>query len=401
MNNVHKPLIIAGHNSGIPVELNPVQAEFYRNLETQARQGSYWASILIKDLQSLSSGHVKRNVFVTDGPADASYKNFEMILPGCRANVMKCSNGKYLVYKMTLDVNYPSLQADGTKPSLHHVKGNNRGEWTTRFKQDGKISPIPTPIVAISDGGYDLRASASNCANYVSNSQQIGTRAAEQFGFDMHYTPGKKIGGLRQINQALHAATDISLYESAALLARTMEQSIDTESVTWFTQGGGSGVFTQAMDILSKKNITFEDTGHTVFFSHPTTSYLKAQSLAIKLGLEFDRDNLSIRPHNLDETIGGLHICGDFIAGYQRRKYDPEYTALNYGVDSLKGIHRNWQAITVGVGCSAALSAAVSAGGTSAVYPAVLAAATAMTGLGHTLFQSWLPERYQQLKKKL
>lgn len=88
MTSAHKPLIIAGHNSGIPVELNPVQAEFYRNLETQARQGSYWASILIKDLQSLSSGHVKRNVFVTDCPADASYKNFEMILPGCRAKML-------------------------------------------------------------------------------------------------------------------------------------------------------------------------------------------------------------------------------------------------------------------------------------------------------------------------
>lgn len=400
MTSVHKPLIIAGHNSGIPVELNPVQAEFYRNLETQARQGSYWASILIKDLQSLSSGHVKRNVFVTNGPADASYKNFEMILPGCRAKVMKCSNGKYLVYKMNLDVNYPGLQKSGDKPGLHHVR-NETGEWKPKFNPNGRITSTPYPVVAISDGHNDLRDAAFNCANYVSDSPLIGSRIVQRQGFDMHYTPGKRIGGLRQINQALTAATHKSLYESAALLARTMELSADNEDVIWFTQGGGSGVFTQAMDILSNKRVSFANKRQCVYFSHPTTSYVKAQALAMKLGFEFERENLSIRPHNLDEAIGGLNLGGDFIASYQRRKHDSEYTALNYGVDSLKGIHRNWQAITVGAGCSAALSAAVSAGGTSAVYPAVLAAATAMAGLGHTLFYSWLPDRYQRLKKKL
>ncbi|MBU2985779.1 hypothetical protein KO528_10495 [Saccharophagus degradans] len=400
MNNVHKPLIIAGHNSGIPVELNPVQAEFYRNLETQSRQGSYWASILIKDLQSLSSGHVKRNVFVTDGPADASFKNFEMILPGCRAKVMKCSNGKYLVYKMNLDVNYPELQSNGRKPGLHQVRKTNQ-EWTPKFKGNGQISNTPNPTIAISDGYSDINRAAIICAGDISETGLIGSQILPRQGFDMHYTPGKGIGGLKNIRQALHAATDINLYESAALLAKTMEMAKNTKDVIWVAQGGGSGVLTQAMSILKNKGVEFTNNKHYLYFSHPTTSFVRAQALAMDIGMKFDRNNLSIRTLNPNETIGGLNLGGDFIAAYQRKKRDPEYTALHLGVDALKGVHRNWQPISTTAGCAAAISAAVGTGGSALALPAVLTAATAMTGLGLTLFSSWLPESYRRLKQKL
>lgn len=407
MTSEYKPLIIAGKNSGIPVELNPVQAEFYRNVETQARQGSYWATILIKDLQSLSSGHVKRNVFVADGPADASFKNLEMILPGCRAKVMKCSSGKYLVYDLELDIEYPELeitypelQSQGKRPGLHQVL-NIRGQWNPQFKQDGRISQTPNPVVAISDGEHRLKKAAAQCAGAISETNFVGSQVLNRQGFDIHHTPGNKIGGLKQINQALNSATDISLYESAALLAKTMEMAKDTQDVLWVTQGGGAGVFTHAMSILKSKGIEFSDSKHCIYFSHPTTSFVKAQALAMEIGMSFDRDNLSIRSFNFNETIGGLHLGGDFIAGYQRMRQDPEYTALNYGVDALKGVHRNWQPISITAGCTAAISAALGSGGTAAAIPAVLTAATAMAGLGHTLFQAWLPERYRRLKQKL
>ncbi|MBU2986913.1 hypothetical protein KO528_16225 [Saccharophagus degradans] len=407
MTSEYKPLIIAGKNSGIPVELNPVQAEFYRNVETQARQGSYWATILIKDLQSLSSGHVKRNVFVADGPADASFKNLEMILPGCRAKVMKCSSGKYLVYDLELDVEYPELdttypdlQAVGKKPGLHQVRKLN-SQWKPLFKNDGRLSKSPVPVVAVSDGYNAVTQAANSCAGHLADTKMVGSYMLDHQGFDMHYTPSAKIGGLTQINQALNAATDISLYESAALLAHTIELSKDIKNVLWITQGGGSGVFTHALSLLKGKGIDLKDSKHSIYFSHPTTSFIKAQALAMELGIKFDRDNLSVQPFNFNETVGGLNFGGGFIAGYQRMRQDPEYTALNYGVDSLKGIQRNWQPISITAGCAAAVSAALGSGGTAAAIPAVITAATAMAGLGHTLFQSWLPDKYRRLKQKL
>lgn len=147
----------------------------------------------------------------------------------------------------------------------------------------------------------------------------------------MHYTPGRKIGGLTQINQAINAATDRSLIESATLLAKTMELSKDTKDVVWLTQRGGVGIFTQAMSILKSRGIDFDGQKHHVFFSHPTTNFAKAQTLAMEIGMNFERDNLSIQPLNPNELVGGLNFGGDFIAGYQRVRHDPEYTALNYG----------------------------------------------------------------------
>lgn len=400
----YKPLIIAGQNSGTPVQLNKVYAQFYKNLESIARSGNYWAQQIIYDLQSLSSGHIKPNVFVKPTPTGAGYTDFEMLLPGCRASVMKCSNGRYMVYDIPMDVNYPLLhqqsQRSGLKPGLHHVHKSTNG-WVPRFKPDGRISTNNRPAVAISDGGSTLRRAAANCRAHLEDSTLIGTGSLDDNGFDMHYTPGKKIGGLLQINQALNAATDASLYESAILLARSMEMAQNQEKIHWLTQGGGSGIFTQALHILKGRGITFSGKGHTVRFCHPTTSYVKAQALAMDLGIKFERKNHDINSLNLDQVVGGLNFTGDFIAAYQRLKRDPEYTRLNCGVDALKGIARNWQAITVASGCSAALSAAVSAGGTAAVFPAIIAAATAMSGLGNTLFQSWLPERHRQIKEKL
>lgn len=396
----YKPLVIAGQQSGILVELNTVQAQFYRNLEPMARAGNYWACLIINELKSLSSGHVKRNVFVSDVPQGASYTHFQMLLPGCRAYVLKSSSGKYLVYRMMLDEKYPTLQATGARPALHQVEQLD-GQWRPRYKSDGKISNLATPVVAISDGIDDLFTAADNCAGHIDESNLVGKFVLPRQGFDMHHTPGGKIGGLRQINQALGAATDRSLFESASLLARTMESAKDTQDVLWLTQSGGIGVFTQAMSILKGRGVSFRDVNHCVFFSHPTTSYVKAQALAMDVGMQFDRDNLSFSALNFNELVAGLGLAGNFVAGYQRVRHDPEYNAINYGFDALKGVDRNWKAISVTSACATAISAATGAGAVVTSIPAVVTAATAMAGLGNTLFQSWLPETHRRLKNKL
>ncbi|MBU2986586.1 hypothetical protein KO528_14580 [Saccharophagus degradans] len=396
----YKPLIIAGQNSGTPVQLSKTQAQFYNNLEPMARAGNYWANLIIKELQSLSSGHIKRNVFVSNTPKNANFTHFQMLLPGCRAYVLKCSSGKYLVYKMKLDDNYPLLQSTGKRPGLHQVKrqGSN---WHPAFIENGHISNHPTPIVSVSDGYKNAYDAAYSSASDIKASGLIGSYVLERQGFDMHFTPGTKIGGLTQINQALNAANDVTLYDSAVLLAQSMEQAKESDGILWLTQGGGSGVFTQAMSILKSRGVSFKDKEHHVYFSHPTTNFVNAQALAMDLGMNFDRDNLNIRALNFDELVGGLKFGGDFIAGYQRLKQDPEYTAVNYGVDALKGVSRNWQSISVTAACTAAVSAACGMGATSFAIPAVITTATAMAGLGNTLFQQWLPDRYNRLKAKL
>lgn len=396
----YKPLIIAGQNSGTPVQLSKTQAQFYNNLEPMARAGNYWANLIIKELQSLSSGHIKRNVFVSNTPKNANFTHFQMLLPGCRAYVLKCSSGKYLVYKMKLDEKYPLLQGKGEKPGLHHIS-NSRGEWEASFRSSGQITRSPNPVVAVSDGIDDIAAAIDSCSNHISDSPLFSSYILKRQGFDMHYTPGRKIGGLTQINQAINAATDRSLIESATLLAKTMELSKDTKDVVWLTQRGGVGIFTQAMSILKSRGIDFDGQKHHVFFSHPTTNFAKAQTLAMEIGMNFERENLSIQPLNPNELVGGLNFGGDFIAGYQRVRHDPEYTALNYGVDALKGINRNWKAISVSAGCGVAVSAAVGLGAPTIAIPAVITVASAMAGLGNTLFQSWLPEKHRRLKNKL
>lgn len=400
MTQEYKSLVIAGTQSGAIVELNRTQTQFYNNLLKLKRQGNYWAALIIKELQSLSSGHIKRNVFVNPQTLSTPYTSFEMLLPGCRASVLKCTSGKYLVWKMKLDDKYTTLQSEGVKPGLYHVS-KSENHWKSSFKESGEISSLNYPVISISDGSGNLTTAASDCANHLSKSSQIGSLPLQKEGFDMHYTPGESIGGLKQINQALFAGSHSSIRESAQLLAYTMERAKNTDTVLWLTQAGGSGVLTQAMEILRSRGIRFDENNHRVYFSHPTTSYVVAQNLAMELGMKFDRDNLSIHPFNLNELVGGMCVLGSYVAGYQRVKNDPEYNALNYGVDSLKGVSRNWQAISLTAGCATAVSAVLNAGGSAVAIPAVITAATATAGLGKTLFQQWLPERYRRFVGKL
>lgn len=387
-------------NHGIPVQVNRVQQENVSNLKALARGGNYWAMMIVKDIESLASGHIKPNVYVVSEASNKRLGDYRMILPGCMASVLKRKNGNYLVYDMKLDVNYYKLQQQSKKPGLHHVK-KEQGNFTAHYKKDGRLTATNNPVVAVSDGGMMLSDAMVSCSSHLSESPLIGSLALERDGFDMHYTPGKKIGGLLQINQALNAATDASLHESALLLARTMEQAKNTKDVLWLSQAGGSGVLTQAMHILNTRRVTFKDSEHFVYFSHLTTSYVKAQALAMQLGLKFDRDNKSSGGVGFAELVGGLNFAGDFVAGYQRMRTDPEYNALNYGTDALKGVCTNWKAVGALSACGAAISVATGMGAVPVIIPAVMTAATAAAGLGNTLFQAWLPEKYRRLKQKL
>ncbi|MFA7554495.1 MAG: hypothetical protein WCY88_09625 [Spongiibacteraceae bacterium] len=171
--------------------------------------------------------------------------------------------------------------------------------------------------------------------------------------------------------------------------------------VAWISERGGSGVLTQAMQILKERNVNFKASDHHVFFSQPTTNLVKAETLARDVGLSFSRSTHKTNKLNPNELIGGLNVAGDFVGIYQRFRADEDYSAVNMGVDMAKSTGGSWQAITTVSASSAAVTAAMGLGGTAVALPAAIAVASAMAGTGHALFKAWLPQRYRSLVSKL
>ena len=185
------------------------------------------------------------------------------------------------------------------------------------------------------------------------------------------------------------------------MLATTMERALKTPGVNWVTERGGAGVFTYAMGILKERGVKFNGSDHCVFFSHPTTSLSKAENLARELGFSFERTTHTSDKLNLDELVGGLNFAGDMICAYQRFRADENYSSVNMGVDMAKGIGSSWKGMTVAAASATAVTAAVGLGGGAVALPATIAVATAVGGLGKTLFKAWLPRRYRSIASKL
>ena len=402
----NSPATIAGANSGVKVVANAAASVVFKNLKVLATKGNHWAALIVKEISSLSSGHFKNSVYVKTFNGGDKRVMFTMVLPGCKAKILKRTNGQYLLYAMEVDNSYAQMQAEGERPGLFEVKKES-GRWLTTYKNNGKIKNQTNRIVAISDSSMKTLPNerASIVAPFVADAPIGGGSYIDNDGFDMHYTPGQqKIGGVRKITQARNADTDKELHETAILLAKTMSDARNTKQVRWISERGGSGVLTQAMRILKDKNINFKDQNHLVFFSHPTTSLIKAQQLATDLGLKFDRDTKKVNRLNVDELVGGLGIAGGHIAAYNRFKSDPEHTALKLGADLVKETvaaknAASTIAITTGA-VTAALGFTAGTGGLGAVAT-IAAAASTIAGVGTTLTKAWLRDRYNQIASKL
>src|SRR5690606_19803613 len=191
-----------------------------------------------------------------------------------------------------------------------------------------RITTDKDRVVTISDYYTDLDEAAENCARAAKEPRDSYT--IDRRGFDMHFTPGTgKIGGLKPLTSQ-NPTRSRAIRESAFLLAETMAASRNVDGVYWVSQGGGSGVLTQALQILKRLKVNFEDTGHHVYFSGPSTNLVKAQNLVFDLNLKLERKAYS---------IGLLTNVSDTVkAPWHRRQRDPEnYSRVQMGVDMCKG----------------------------------------------------------------
>lgn len=395
-------VVIAGASSGYKVVANPSTHAIFQNLESMAGQGNHWAQIAVKEICSLQSGAIKNNVYVSSFETKNQLEKLTLFLPGCKVHVLKRSDGSFFVHHVEMSTEYKAENTGNTLSGMYEVR-KQLGKWSANPSKDGEVIELSDkPIVVISDGYEDPNEAAIDCANHASEAPiGGGSFAVEQDGFNMHFHKGVKIGGLRNIQQALSAESCPELHTSALHLAHSMASAHSIKTVCWISQAGGSGVLTQAMRILKDKGFSFRDSNHHIYFSHLTTNLGRAETLAKDLGFKFVRQTHKVNKLNLNEMIGGLRFGGDITSALCRKRYDPNYTYVQLGSDLAQGTNSNLKTIFTLSSSTAAVTAAIGLGGTALAVPATIAMATAVAGAGKSLFKAWLPERYRRLTSKL
>lgn len=400
-------VIVAGATSGVPVRCVPAVQPIYDNLQRLANGGNYWAGQVIGGLQSLSSGRLHlNNVFVNKNNAVAHGNGeFFVVLPGCKVTLEKLENGDVKIVHMQADTDFVQLQESGVRPGL--FRANKELSWGAEPVADGQVLDKEDRIVCISDRGYEsAKQAVADTAEFVSSVPFSGGGfKINSKGFDLHYTPGQgRIGGLRNMRQALHAENSTELNESALLLAKTMYKARDIEGVGWVSEFGGSGVLTQAMKILIDQGITLSS--HAIYLHRPTTSQNNAYKLSQKLGLKVDRKIGKNNLLNINELAGGLRVGGQFLLPWQRYRSEEGYSLLQAGSDMVASGGNAKTAVNTAavVGGAVAATAGVSAG--VATAPALIAFLGAFTavkgvaGVGSTLSEAWLPKQHAKIKSK-
>lgn len=333
-----KVITIAGLDAGIRVNVREELYPVYVNIQTLARQNNHWASLCVRQIESLTSGQVKKNVFIQNNGISDDLGEYSMILPGCRASFRKTSKGEFYIYSLVADSNYADLQSDAEKPGLFNVTKQNQ-KWSAEFVADGKITERKINVVAITDQSRGVEDTAMLAPDAIADSGRISGGLLTSNGFDLHFTPGgSKIGGLRNLPQARNADTDPNLHQSAILLAETMKAARNIKDVAWVSERGGSGVLTQAMQILKDDGVNFEGSGHVAFFSHITTNLAKADQLARAIGIKFDGNTHKKDFFNVNESLGS-GFGGGFVAIWKRDRKDGKFSDFVAEVKSHKDVY--------------------------------------------------------------
>ena len=384
---------IAGLNAGIRVTLKYDLFPLYSAMQAKAKAGNHWARICVNELESLCSGHVRKNVYVQGNGLQEEFGEYSVILPGCRASFRKNSSGAFYIYALEVDGNFTELQQDEEKPGLYNVKKDGK-EWKTELVIQGNIKERKNNLVTISDQIDRVDFAAILAPQAMTESGRASTGFLESNGFDLHFTPGKKrIGGLANLKQAYNAETNSSLHESAILLAGTMESARNIKDVTWVSERGGSGVLTQAMRILKERGVNFSASGHKAFFSNLQTNLGNAEGLARDIGIAFDGKSHSKEMINVNQLLGS-GLFGGFVNPVKRFIKDDKYSALNCISDTGAevGSHKElYGKVTGSAGVVLGLkTAGVGLGSALAVVSgpgAVFAAAVGAVGAGAALYK--------------
>lgn len=380
--------IIAGAASGIRVRANPTTKLPFERLKRFALQGNHWARTCVQAVESLSSGQFKNFVY-TQQPGKLPI--YTMLLPGCKIECAKLSNSEFVIYSIKVDGSYFSLQEIYKKPALFNIERDGK-KWKATISQAGAIKDEKYRVIAITDKQEKLDEAVKAAGRGICRFSDAKTQA-RRYGWDMHYTPGSgQIGGLTSILKRSEECDPI-VRESAQLLAHSMTAAQKTEAVNWISVGGGSGVLTEAMRILKEQRVNFRGKEHYVLFSGPTTSVVKAQRLAMDIGMQFEGTSRNINYLNANELVSGISGGGAIMAEIHRFRSDPEHSILKVG----KGIASDATgAMSAGGVLKVSAVAIGGAVGLTAVAPAVgflgaVAVVSTCVSIGGNLTKAWLP----------
>lgn len=284
---------IAGQNGGKRVSCKPELVPAFQNLQRASRSGNYWATIAVREIESLSTGlEGKSNVYFRPGAKEATSGTqvFTVFLPGLKATLFKWPDGNIRIDELQLDGMYElAKKEDRARLGLYRVlrtRNSGHDAWAAKYEDSGNIEPNTGRVVAIADATYsDANRAASRVVPTLIGFPNIQEASIRNSGCDLHFTPGRRqLGGLIAYNPLSINASRAS----AVHLAESMAKAQSVNNVFWVADRGGSAVLTQAMQILVDRGLTLK--GHSVYFNKPRTSPALALRLAHSLEMSLNKD---------------------------------------------------------------------------------------------------------------
>ncbi|WP_160154361.1 hypothetical protein [Microbulbifer sp. ALW1] len=301
---------IAGRSAGKSVTITPQAEPVYKEIRNLARRGNYWAQITVNALHQLASGRLhQNNIFIKPGPVHrGGEEEFVMILPGCKVTVEKQSKDAFKIVYFEADAGYAELQKDIETPGIFTASYGMRTGWTAKKeKKSGQIQAKEGRLIAVCDARHKTAISAvKTVAPDIASShysKEEGEDPLQATGFDLHYTPGdKKIGGMRNLKDALKPLGKQDIHVSAQLLARTMYNARTIKNVRWISEYGGSAILAQALKILASQRIKLPK--HRIFLFQPKTSQVEILNCARQLEMKIGRNQSRVSAFNLTGILG-------------------------------------------------------------------------------------------------
>ncbi|WP_018275159.1 hypothetical protein WKI13_02490 [Teredinibacter turnerae] len=323
----NKALIISTPAQGKKVIFAPALEKEYHLLKEAAKK-FYYPKLAMEHLAALSTGlNGKRNVFIpnTNEFMANTFQKVVVVVPGIMATVERRPNDSLVVTNLVLSDAYKSLPKNSSeKPGVYQVS-REKGSPEINYKSNGRITPKDERKVVIADTSHANPLDAANSA-VDKLDKMFGRQAALKCDFDLFYSPvGRSLGGMRNYNPIVHKEA----YAFSALLADAIEQSINHKGVEWTSQGSGSVVLTQALEVLTHKNISFKEQKHVITMYKPTTDPGFTLLAANKLGMKADKKLLSgnfrasatsiisnvARARNLEDPYGWKDYKNDLLDG--------------------------------------------------------------------------------------
>lgn len=299
---------IAGKSAGRKVLCSPQALPIFDSLVSLANGGNYWARLIVQGIRGLTSGRLHMDNVYVKQEANIAYGRglFYLVLPGVRATLEDNADGTFTLQTLQADLAYLQGQGEFCNPGLWRVSGERDGQDPV-FQEDGTVLRKEYRAVVIADRSSDApRGVARFIRNDLVKTDDTLRMMADHSGFDMHYTPGEGVVGLKSVKKALGTEQDKKIVESATLLANTMYKASSIPGVTWFADWGGSAILTRALQILShEKTVTFNS--HRIVLNRPTTSSSQAFKFANDLKIQITEK----RSGFTSKEIWGNHLHSD------------------------------------------------------------------------------------------